>query len=342
MTDPKIARAVHRPYFFELFTIANLLIIHGVLLRYGIAGALYSMPKMMLQLIPPAIVQLIAGVIIRAVVAHFRGNGELRAYLKIVRSKAWLLDSARLLFFITLTIHTYAWIKLTIPVMHPRLFDQQLWDLDRAISFGLSPTVFFLSIFSNAAALRFVDFTYAYVFVASINIAFIYFLSSPSRRVRIAFNDGNTLMWIASAWLYVLVPSLGPAYRFPQVWLEYAPLLVHTQYLQSMLMTNYQLVIHHAITPDRPIGILLGVAAFPSMHVAFQMYVFLWMRRLWRYGGIVFGIFTLFIFIGSVVTGWHYLIDSIAGLVLAYVSYAIFARLYRLNRWLKLGEIVHG
>jgi membrane-associated phospholipid phosphatase len=72
------------------------------------------------------------------------------------------------------------------------------------------------------------------------------------------------------------------------------------------------------------------------------MYVFLWMRRLWRYGGIVFGIFTLFIFIGSVVTGWHYLIDSIAGLVLAYISYVIFARIYRLDRWLKLGEIVHA
>jgi membrane-associated phospholipid phosphatase len=247
----------------------------------------------------------------------------------------------RLILFVTLAIHVYAWIKLTIPILHPHLFDQQLWDLDRTISFGLSPTIFFLSIFSNGAALRFVDFTYAYVFVASINIAFIYFLSSPSRRVRVAFNDGNTLLWITSAWIYVLVPSLGPAYRFPQVWLEYAPLLSHTQFLQSMLMTNYQLVLRQVNSPEHPISILLGIAAFPSMHVAFQTYVFLWMRRLWKYGGIVFGLFTLFIFIGSVVTGWHYLIDSIAGLVLASITYLLFARIYRLHRWLQLSEIAH-
>jgi membrane-associated phospholipid phosphatase len=335
-------RAVHRPYFFELFPIANLLILHAILMRYhDMPGALASLPQMMWQLAPAALLQMAAGVAIRAAVLYFRKRGELREYLRVIRSKEWLIDSLRLAIFVTLTIHTYAWIKLVIPVVHPPLFDQQLWDLDRMLFFGMSPTVFFLSIFSNGAALRFVDFTYAYIFVACINIAFVYFLSSPSRRVRVAFNDGNTLMWITGAWLYTLIPSLGPAYRFPQVWLEYAPQLAHTHYLQSMLMTNYQRVIQHVSSPAKPINILLGIAAFPSMHVAFLTFVYLWMRRLWRYGGIVFGLFTLFIFLGSVVTGWHYLIDSIAGLLLALGCYLVFAKLYRLNRWFHLGEIVH-
>ena len=40
---------------------------------------------------------------------------------------------------------------------------------------------------------------------------------------------------------------------------------------------------------------------------------------------ILFAIFTLIIFLGSIVTGWHYLIDSIAGLALAFVAWAVVA-----------------
>lgn len=333
---------VYRPYFFEVYAVANLLILHWILMRtQGMNGAIASLPQLMLQLTPAAVAQLLIGVAIRAAVLYFRKRGELRDYVRTIRSKQWLLDSLRLVIVATLTIHTYAWIKLVIPLVHAPLFDQQLWEIDRTLFFGMSPTIFFLSLFSNGAALRFVDFTYAYVFVATINIAFVYFLSSPSRRVRVAFNDGNTLMWITGAWLYTLIPSIGPAYRFPQVWLEYSSLLSHTHFLQSLLMTNYQRVIHHISSPDQPINILLGIAAFPSMHVAFLTFVFLWMRKLWRYGGIVFGVATLFIFIGSVVTGWHYLIDSIAGLLLALACYAVFAKLYRLARWFHLAEIVN-
>ena len=40
-------------------------------------------------------------------------------------------------------------------------------------------------------------------------------------------------------------------------------------------------------------SVVYGIAAFPSMHVAFQTFVFLWMRRLWIYGQLVFGVFLL-------------------------------------------------
>jgi hypothetical protein len=338
MTD---AQAIHRPYFFEIFTIVNLLIIHGVLVRYyDMSGAISSLPQVLFAAVPTAIAQLLVGVLIRAAVLRYRGKEQMLAYLRVVRSKRWIVDSLRLSFFIALTVHTYAWIKLTIPVIHPHLYDQQLWDLDRAIFFGFSPTIFFLSLFSNGVALRVVDFTYAYVFVGSINLAFLFFLSSPSRRIRVAFNNGNTLMWITGSWLYMLVPSLGPAYRFPQVWFEYSQYLAHTHFLQAMLMRNYQLVVHPVTSAGKPINVVFGIAAFPSLHVGFLTFVFLWMRRLWRHGGIVFGVATLFIFLGSVVTGWHYLIDAIAGMVLAIICYLIFSRTHRMNRALHLSEIV--
>jgi membrane-associated phospholipid phosphatase len=335
-------RLFHRPYFFEIFTIGNLLLIHFLLMyRFGLPGALDSLPLMLGSLIPLTIGQLVAGVVLRVGWFAWRDRAAMHAYLLRVRSAKWLIDSARLVLFVTLTIHTYSWIKLTVPLLHPRLFDQQLWDLDATMFFGMSPTIFFLSLFSTGSALRAVDFSYAWFFVASINIAFVYFLSAPERRLRVAFNDGNTLLWLSGAWLYVALPSIGPAFRFPQVWFAVADQLAHTHELQTMLMHNYQMVTHPHITQEKAINILLGVAAFPSLHVGFMTFMFLWMRRLSRPIGLVFGIFTLFICIGSIVTGWHYLIDAIAGLVLAVFTYAAAARFHRFGRWLQLREIVN-
>ena len=134
----------------------------------------------------------------------------------------------------------------------------------------------------------------------------------------------------------MLVPSLGPAYRFPDVWLALASVLAHTQELQRILMTNYQAVLQFRRGVNAPVNILYGVAAFPSLHVAFEMLVVLWMRRVWRPGEVLFWIFFLIIFLGSVITGWHYLIDSLAGIVLAWVCYAVAARAWRIDRWVAI------
>ena len=200
----------------------------------------------------------------------------------------------------------------TVPLLHPRLFDRQLWDFDQAMLLGHSPNILFLDVFSHPLALRFFDWTYANVFIASITVATTFFLSEKDQRIRVGFANSNTLMWIVGAWLYVLVPSLGPAYRFPQVWLPLSAMLTHTQGLQHLLMTNYQHVLR-----NEAVNVFLGIAAFPSLHVAFEFLVWLWVRRVWRAGAILFAIFTVIIFLGSVVTGWHYLIDSLAGLALA-------------------------
>jgi hypothetical protein len=176
------------------------------------------------------------------------------------------------------------------------------------------------------------------VFILSMNVAYSFILSAPSRRVRVAFSDSNALLWLIGAWIYVVIPTLGPAYRFHDLWRPYAALMPETQYLQRLLLENYNLVISRARHVSRAVDVLLGIAAFPSLHVAFETFVLLWLRRLWRYGEVIFGICTILIFIGSVVTGWHYLIDSIAGIALAVLSYALVVRMHRMGHWLALQQ----
>jgi PAP2 superfamily len=302
-----------RPYFFEILTVVSFAAI-----------AIRILPLLQPQrwlaaysLALPFLGAALAGIALRYAVA--RRQGRDRAYLRVIRSRLWITDSVRLIVFCGFWSFTYACIKLYIPIVHPRLFDQELWNLDARLFFGVSPNVFFVTLFSHPWVLKAIDWTYANVFLASLWIAAVYFLSAPSRPLRLAFMDSNVALWLIGAWLYMLVPSLGPAYRFPDVWLPLAGSLGRTQFLQQTLMTNYQTVIQ-----GRPgtISLLYGVAAFPSLHVGFVTLVWLWMRRSWRLASLVFGAFTILMFIGSVVTGWHYLIDSLAGIALAVACYA--------------------
>ena len=330
-------RPVFRPYLFEIVALANLLVIDGLSPRHV---ALRSFPTACLSTIPSLAGYVVVGVIIRGLIAWRRN--EIAAFRRRIATPGWLTDTLRLVIAGAVMMHAYFWIKLLIPLLHPRLYDQELWDLDRVIGFGLSPNIFFLTLFSNPLAMRAIDWSYAFVFFASLTIAFTFFLSEPSRRLRIAFAEGNTWLWLIGAWLYMALPSLGPAYRFPDVWFAYTELLPRTQHFQALLMRNYNRVLRAQGGLIEAISLMFGIAAFPSLHVAFQTYVVLWMRRLWIYGGIVFGVFLVTIFIGSVVTGWHYLIDSIAGLVLAALMYLVAAWRWKIKRWLDVRSVLNG
>jgi len=309
---------VRRFHFFEIFTAVNLAVI-----ALSAPGTFGISPLLtILTLTAGVIPYALAGIVVRAIVAAIRRD---RTYLQVIRRGAWIVETLRMVFFTALMIFTYGWIKLVVPVMHPRLFDQELWDLDRILFFGLSPNVLFLDLSSAMSLLRAVDWSYASVFYVSISIALSYFFSHPSSRVRVAFANGNAALWLIGAWLYMLLPSLGPAYRFPDLWFPHEAALRNTQTLQALLMRNYQNVLRVAAgqSPTTAIQIVFGIAAFPSLHVGFQMYAFLWLRRLWKWGEVLFGCFVLIILIGSLVTGWHYLIDGLAGIALAWACYAV-------------------
>jgi hypothetical protein len=310
-------RALKRPYFFELFVLANLALVAWVARGtfFLLGDVLAGLVGLLLGIAGQAVI----GIVIRLIVAAVRRD---RAYLRRIRRRAWILDTLRLIVASTLMIFTYGWLKLVVPLVRAQNFDAALWELDRVLCAGLSPTVLLLDTFAGAGALRAIDWSYANIFYASMFVATAYFLSHPSRRIRIAFANGNVALWLSGSWLYFLVPSLGPAYRFPDLWFPHAGALQHTQNLQAILMRNWQNVLRAwSGQPAGSISLAFGIGAFPSLHVAFQTYVFLWMRRLWLSGQVLFAVFALTIFLGSMITGWHYLVDGIAGLLMAYVAY---------------------
>jgi hypothetical protein len=80
----------------------------------------------------------------------------------------------------------------------------------------------------------------------------------------------------------------------------------------SIIRGNYNIVIQ-----------FFGLAAFPSLHVAVFVLYSLWARhigRIWVWTGISIG---LLILVGSLLTGYHYFVDGLAGGLVSAFAYVV-------------------
>src|SRR5437588_521426 len=125
-------------YLFEIVAIANFLVI--VWLLWPIRAPLTMLPTVVWIFATGFLLHAALGVAVRALLAWRRG--QLRAYVRALGSRGWLIDTLRLAMASGLFIHAYGWIKLAVPLLHARLFDQELWNLDAKLLGGHSPNEF--------------------------------------------------------------------------------------------------------------------------------------------------------------------------------------------------------
>lgn len=326
-----VDRRHRKVYLFEILLVLQVVALHallaykGVALRPGVALKHSFDVSMKVQL--PLF---LGGCLLRFVYSALRGRA--RVYLRRIFTWGWMFFSVRLLIAGALTTHVYCWLKGLLQLLRPELYDQLLWQIDRWIFFGFSPNVFSLYLFRHPLALRFVDLSYGTVFFYTLAGSIPFFYSLSSDRLRVAFATGYSVLWWGGAWLYFLVPSMGPCYAFAEVWKPFAADLPFHHGLQQVLLENHQLI---PLLPQGKIPpgfILATIAAFPSLHVASQTFIALWIGRLVPWLRLVFYLSAAVIFVGSVVTGWHYLIDSIAGLAIGWATFRLGVDLYSLRR----------
>ncbi|MGA7614727.1 MAG: phosphatase PAP2 family protein [Thermoanaerobaculia bacterium] len=333
--EPKPRRSrflsgIGRPYLFEIVILIQLLLFELMQISSGFLLSSQLVLIAIREFVPATLLDAAAGVLLHIGWSAFRGRG--REYLRTVFSGKWLLLTARIMFAETLMIYTYGWIKLLLPLTRDRWFDAQLWQADRIVFGGMSPNVLFLTLFSWPPFLRLVDLSYGYLFFTALTVSTALFLSLRSERLRVAFATGSIALWSVSAWLYYLVPSMGPAYRFGDVWFAYEKYLPVTRSLQHALLRSFLGVLklrEHVIDPA--VRFTFGIAAFPSLHVGFTTFVALWIGVFSRRMGLLAGLVAAMIFVGSVITGWHYFIDSLAGAVLGVLCFAWTYRMYRIG-----------
>jgi hypothetical protein len=212
-----------------------------------------------------------------------------------------------------LMLNAVGW-KLTIPIVHPFAFDVPLQRLDFLLHGGDPARLFPVEGF----ALRAVDaFYYGWVPIYA-GVILWWGWQPPSERRR-RFLLALCLTWTVSAILAVLVSSAGPIYYEELTGIP----LYDTSHLTGTIAYGMQEAVWSAYL-GADTGVIAGIAAFPSVHVALPALFALSSRGAARWG---FWAMCALTFVGSVVLLWHYALDGYAGVIVAWAC-------WKAARWL--------
>jgi membrane-associated phospholipid phosphatase len=263
---------------------------------------------------------LVAGIVLRSLLATRRGCRRGAATLRAFIRPRSLLDLARLLAALALTSYVYSWLKVALPLLRPDvLYDQGLFRFDTVLHFGLSPGRLLQGLFPYPALWKALDGYYgAFIFTVLAGVG--WFAATLSFRDRARFATGFTLLWVAGAWLYFAIPSLGPCFVLKGDYTEVRASMPAQSATMDLLFAHYARLREFRRHPEgTDLSPYLGIAAMPSLHVAAQAFFALFARRRSRAVFLLYAVATAITMFAAVVSGWHYAIDLYAGLLLAWL-----------------------
>ena len=268
---------------------------------------------------------LAAAFVIRLILQRWMGKGiDPKWSLKSGSAIVIVGELSLILVTIGLLTVAYSWPEVMVQVLNPRLWDMKFVALDRLLCFGVDPNEFLLTVFEGSPA--FVSYlldSYYHAFVFTQSIGAAWFLCDSRARFRSAFGAGFIALWMIGTWCYVAVPAVGPAFIFedlPQrLWVTF-PAAAQGQ---AALHTNYVAVQGLASGQETLIVPHFGIAAMPSLHVGIHLFLYLWSVYAKSRLRPVFLAMALLTFVGSVATGWHYVVDGLAGALVAAVAFCL-------------------
>ncbi len=265
----------------------------------------------------------------------FFGPIVLLAYLvsRLVRrrfpSSTWWEDAAvlgRIGAVLAFTLPIHFLLKSFISLINPRTWDLELARWDQALHFGISPSRFLVALFRNPIFLNGLDIVYsaAYYFFIVGTTAICFALLS--QRMRFVLGSAYMLLWMSGALLYIAFPTWGPVFVFSNDFQASLASMPITRSIQHELYLEISSLINNPLGPR--VVRFGSVAAFPSLHVGEVLLLALASRSVskrWFAWNLVF---LALIVIGSVVTGYHYLIDTYGGLAIAALAWWLGGKLF--------------
>lgn len=217
-------------------------------------------------------------------------------------------------------------LKSFIWLVNPRTWDAFLWDVDRFLHLGISPSLFLTTAFSNGAFLQFIDIVYSNIYFMLMVVSVPVLLIVPDVSRRMAFLAAYAFLWMAGSALYLLFPSWGPVFVIPSVFGEVLRYMPSTMDVQEALFREISSLVN---APLEPRIVRFGsVAAFPSLHLAVVTVFAAASRQVSRAWFVANVVIVLLMLLGSVITGYHYLVDGWAGIALGLGAWALGRRLF--------------
>lgn len=211
--------------------------------------------------------------------------------------------------------------KSLIPYIHSYDLDPIFAELDRVIHGGTYPDRILVPWVQEFKLYGFFNLIYLLWFyiIFVVQLCALFYDNDPERRMRFLWS--TLVLWVVLGLIFATaLSSVGPIYYasfYPHLENPYAEFLqilksVHSTTELNVIKVSDVLVEYYR--NDNVVN-LNGISAMPSMHVAIMAlvtcYASAWSYRL----GLLSGVYTLLIMMGSVVLGWHYAIDGYVAVI---------------------------
>jgi membrane-associated phospholipid phosphatase len=196
-----------------------------------------------------------------------------------------------------------------LPFVSPHSLDRELYGLDLSL-FGVEPAMFFDRFVTPITTEWFAFFYFAYFFVLALHVLPILFLSKNVTLLT-EFALGMLIMFCVGHTFYMLVPGYGPYRAMPEAF-------AHPLSSGVWWNTTEALVARSGAHKD----------IFPSLHTAAPLFILLMSvhrrRELpFKYTWPIVAFFAANIIIATMFLRWHYVIDVLAGMLLAVIAHLL-------------------
>ncbi len=210
------------------------------------------------------------------------------------------------------TYVSYRNLKHFLPLLRPDLVDEELLELDRAMTGGVAPAEVIHDVLGTGAAAHVLSWVYLafLIFVpASLALALV---SSGRSRDASWYVTALCLNWSLGTASYYVLPSRGPVYAEPQLFWDLPE--TGTSALQHSLLVSRWVVLGDPYETER----IQSIAAFASLHVSIIFTAALIAQLTLRsvvVRAVLWAFFVLTV-AATIYFGWHYIVDDIAGLAI--------------------------
>ncbi|HMA95819.1 MAG TPA: phosphatase PAP2 family protein, partial [Polyangiaceae bacterium] len=208
------------------------------------------------------------------------------------------------------TVQTSYFFFLTfLPLVNPRSLDRSLFELDLWL-FGFEPSLALERYITSFSSEWFAFFYFWYFLVLALHSLPIV-LCERRERLLGEFTLGMLLVFCVGHVCYMAVPGFGPVKELEALW---------TRPLPSGFWVNTVLKTVKSGGAQKDI--------FPSLHTAAPTFITLFSfrnreSRPFNYTWPIVGFFSVNIVIATMFLRWHWLIDVVAGLILAVLSFVL-------------------
>lgn len=210
---------------------------------------------------------------------------------------------------------SYRNLKSHLPEARNANWDTELLRLDHWLFLGHNPGPVLHDLLGTQVAAHVLAFAYvAYLPLIPLSLgAFLVWSRDYSRGAW--FATALSLNWVLGTISYYLLPTFGPAFVQPEMYRE----------LASTSAGDLQNSLFRAATrfyDDPSGGATFGIAGFASLHTSVVLTACLFFertaqKRVVRIAGWIFFILTV---LATIYFGWHYLVDDVAGALIAWIS----------------------